>query len=82
MSKDLSELDSSQEHWVCLACTTSAAVYFHAVPTSYEVTRFNGEYTNKGDRNVRCFSQFKNSYGKLWAELGFFQAFCLYLLNS
>ena len=27
---------------------------------------------NKEDRNVRCFSQFKNSYGKVWAELGFF----------
>ena len=28
---------------------------------------------NKGDRNVRCFSQFKNSYGKVRAEIGFFK---------
>ena len=32
---------------------------------------------NKGERNVRCFSQFENSYGKVRAELGFFQASCL-----
>ena len=31
---------------------------------------------NKGDLNVRCFSQFKNSYGKVRVELGFFQASC------
>ena len=31
---------------------------------------------NKEDQNVRCFSQFKNSYGKVRAELGFFQASC------
>ena len=28
---------------------------------------------NRGDRNVRSFSQFKNSYGKVWAELDFFK---------
>ena len=26
-----------------------------------------------GDGNVRYFSQFKNSYGKVWVELGFFK---------
>ena len=33
-------------------------------------------YMNKGDKNVRCLSQFKDSYGKLRDELGFFQASC------
>ena len=28
---------------------------------------------NKGDRNVPSLSQFKNSYGKVRVELGFFQ---------
>ena len=32
---------------------------------------------NKGGRNVRCFSQFKNSYGKVRAELGFFKPLVL-----
>ena len=36
MSKDLSKLHSSQEHWVCLACTEEAPVCFHAVLTSFE----------------------------------------------
>ena len=31
---------------------------------------------NKGDRNVRDFSQFKDSYGNHRDELGFFQASC------
>ena len=73
--KELVKIDSSQKHWVSLACTAGAPVYFHAVPTSYERDYVvMGEYMNKGDRNVRCFSQFKNSYGKVWAELIFFQA--------
>ena len=32
---------------------------------------------NEGNRNVRCFSPFKNSYGKVRAELGFFKTSCL-----
>ena len=43
-----------------------------------------GEYTcmNKGDQNVYCFSQFKTSYGKVWAELGFFQASCYMKIDA
>ena len=62
MSKDLSKLDSSQEHWVCLARTADAPVCSQVVPTSYERDQIvTGESMNKGDRNVRCFSQFKNN---------------------
>ena len=32
---------------------------------------------NKGDQNVRYFSQFKDIYGKLRDELGFFPTSCL-----
>ena len=54
-----------------------APVCFHALPTSYERNYIvTGEYINKGDRNVRCFSQFKNGYVKVRAELGIFQASC------
>ena len=64
-----------QINWVCLACTAGAPICFHAVPTICERDCIvAGEYMNKEDRNVHCFSQFKNSYGKILAELGFFQA--------
>ena len=35
-----------------------------------------GEYMNKGDRNVHCFSQFKKQLRQGRAELGFVQASC------
>ena len=64
-----------QINLVCLACIAGAPVCFHAVPTSYERNYIiKREYMNKGDRNVRCFSQFKNRCGKFRGELGFFQA--------
>ena len=74
----LSKLLSSTEiNWVCLACTAGAPVCFQDVPTSYECDYIvKGEYMSKGGRNVRCFSQFKNNYDKVQAELGFFQASC------
>ena len=59
-----------QINWICLSYTAGAPVCFHTLPTSYDrdyiVTGeyITGEYMKKGNRNVRCFSQFKNSYGK------------------
>ena len=35
----------------------------------------------QGDRNVRCFSQFKNSYGKVRAELGFFSSLLFFIIS-
>ena len=56
----LSKLLKLQINWVCLACTAGAPVCFHIVPTSNERDHIvTGEYMYKGDRNVRCFCQFK-----------------------
>ena len=49
-----------QINWVCLVCTAGAPVCFHAVSTSCERDYIvKGEYMNKGDRTIPCFSQFK-----------------------
>ena len=61
-----------QINWVYLACTAGAPVCFDAVPTSYSTKK------GEGDQNVRSFSQFKNSYGKVRVEVGFLRkASCL-----
>ena len=55
------------------ACTAGAPVCFHAMPTSYERDHIvMGQYMNKGDGNVCCFSQFKNIYGEFGPNNAFF----------
>ena len=79
-----------QINWVCLACTAGAPVCFHTVPTSCKTWQYSkGEYINKEDRSVCCFSQFKNRLSKQgpgrvrhFLGLLFNNSFKLFALNA